>query len=276
MDIFAYQDYRLFLKDWYRAKKQENPKFSYRVLAQKVGFQSAGFFTQILQAKTNISLRFMDGFCDYIGFKKKEREYFQTLVLYNQAADPRRKAAHKAKLEAMRAIQVKKLAPALYRFMEKWHHIAIRELLSTFRFRGDFQALGRMLNPAIPAHEAEASIRLLLELGMVRKTSQGAYERVDPVLTTGYDAQDPRVEEFFLSMHRLAETALHRFPREERNLSWLTVSVSRKKYAEIVDELRIFRRRVLQMAQGDPAPEAVYHFNFELFPLANPKWKDAP
>lgn len=276
MEVFKYLDYRQFLKDWYAEKKIANPKYSYRVLASKVGFQSAGYFTQVLQGKTNISLRFVDGFCDTIGFRKKEREYFQTLVLYNQAKDGKRKAVQKAKLDALRAVQVKKLAPGLFRFFEKWHHNAIRELLATFHFKGDYQALGRMLRPAIAADEAEASVRLLLELGMIRKTGQGSYEKVDPVLTTGYDAAGPLVETFFLAMHKLGAEALGRFPREDRNLSWLTVSVSRRKYAEIVDELRLFRRRVLQMAESDPAPEAVYHLNCELFPLANPAWKDKP
>jgi uncharacterized protein (TIGR02147 family) len=276
MEVFYYLDYRAFLKDWYQAKKAENPKFSYRILAKKVGFQSAGFFTQILQGKTKISQHIMEGFCDCIGFGKKEKEYFQALVLYNQSDEPARKANQKAKLEALRAVEVKTLSPPMFRFMEEWYHAVIRELVCVTPFRGDYQALAKMLRPRITPQEAQASIKLLLELGMVRKNAQGLYDRVDPVISTGYDSAGPLLEKHFLTMNLLGESALHRFPRGERNLSWVTVSLSREKYADIVEELRLFRRRILQMGKSDTNPNRIYHLNLLLFPLAGLDMPEAP
>jgi uncharacterized protein (TIGR02147 family) len=113
-------------------------------------------------------------------------------------------------------------------------------------------------------------LQLLLELGMVVKTAQGGYARVDAVLTTGYQASAPEVEGFFKAMHQLGGEALTRFPREERNLSWLTLSTTRAKYKEIVEELRAFRMRVLEMVEKEPREEVVYQFNFEIFPLTRP------
>ena len=53
--IFDYTDYRKFLRDRFVETKAKEPTFTYRNLALRAGFKSAGFFTQVLQGKTNLS-----------------------------------------------------------------------------------------------------------------------------------------------------------------------------------------------------------------------------
>ncbi|MDB5105879.1 MAG: hypothetical protein JWP91_3568 [Fibrobacteres bacterium] len=269
-DVFAFLDYRNLLRQWYAQKKAENPRFSYRLLARKVGYSSAGFFTLILQGKSNISLTMADRFAEAMKLKKKEREYLLALILFNQAKDAGEKERYQRKLESFTAFKVKHLGPERFRFLEKWYYIAVRELLTFMPFRGDFKALGAMLEPPISAEQAEEALSLLLELGMVIRTAQGGYARVDSVLSTGYQARAPEVEGFFKAMHQLGGEALTRFPREERNLSWLTLSTTRAKYKEIIEELRAFRLRILEMVENEPKEEMVYQFNFEIFPLSKP------
>lgn len=270
LDVFAYLDFRALLREWYRLKKEANPRFSYRLLARKVGYHSAGFFTLILQGKSNISLDMADKFADAMKLKKKEKEYFLTLVQYNQAKDEEQKLRHQKKMESFTAFKVKHLGPDRFRLLEKWYYTAVRELVTLLPFHGDFKELGNLLVPAITAKQAEEALNLLIELGMVQKSAAGEYTRVDSVLSTGYQARGPEVENFFKSMHQLGGEALSRFPREERNLSWLTLSTTRAKYKEIVDELRIFRHRILEMVEKEPREEMVYQFNFEIFPLTRP------
>ena len=54
IEPFEYLNYRKLLKDLYDERKAVNSNFSYRFIAQKVGFASAGFFTRkvILSRKT--------------------------------------------------------------------------------------------------------------------------------------------------------------------------------------------------------------------------------
>ncbi len=270
LNIFTYLDYRLLLRDWYELKKKANPRFSYRLLAGKVGYRSPGFFTLILQGKSNISLGTAESLADVMKLKKKEKEYFLTLVLFNQATDANQKLRHQKKLEATRAFKIKDLGPDRFRYLEKWYYVAMRELLTLTPFNGNYRELGQLLEPPITAEEAKEAMSVLIDLGMMHRTGQGTYARVDPVLTTGYDARGPQVEGFFSAMHKLGGEALKRFPREERNLSWLTLSTTRAKYQEIVEELRVFRLRILELVEKEPAEEIIYQFNFEIFPLSKP------
>jgi uncharacterized protein (TIGR02147 family) len=57
MDIHEYADYRPLLRDLYLERKRKDARFSYRFIANKAGFRSAGFFPQIIQGKSNVSIR---------------------------------------------------------------------------------------------------------------------------------------------------------------------------------------------------------------------------
>ena len=52
--VFDYLDYRAFLAAWYQEQKSAGRGLGYRAIATRVGYSSPGFFTQILQGKTNI------------------------------------------------------------------------------------------------------------------------------------------------------------------------------------------------------------------------------
>src|SRR5438045_2768917 len=85
MNIFEYSDYRLLLQDLYLERKTEDGKFSYRYIALQAGFRSAGFFSQILQGKSNISLRIALSLGEVFRLKGLELDYFESMVNFNQA-----------------------------------------------------------------------------------------------------------------------------------------------------------------------------------------------
>src|SRR5689334_1106133 len=91
-DVLGYLDYRVYLKDWYEARKRREKGFSYRVLAREVGYRSHAFFSLVLQRRSNISMEMAMAFAECIGLKGREkgreREYFLLLVACNQEEAP--------------------------------------------------------------------------------------------------------------------------------------------------------------------------------------------
>ena len=57
-------------------------------------------------------------------------------------------------------------------------------------------------------------------------------------------------------------------PREERDISCLTLCVSDAKLREIQERVRAFRRELLQAAEVGDVPERVVQINFQVFPLS--------
>jgi uncharacterized protein (TIGR02147 family) len=268
LNLFEYTDYRAFLKDWYRHRQQSDGKLSYRRLAADIGFKSPGHFSLIVNNKANLSLKILDRFIRYLGLNKKESEFFQTLVLYNQAKGLEDKTRYFDRLLSFRQNRFRSISAAQYEFYEKWYYSAVREVLAVHVFKGDFRALGKAIEPAITAEEARKAIETLKRLGMINRDAQGAWHRVDPVLSSGTETPTVAVQSLLVQSLDLAKHALDSIPREERILSTATVSVSQKTYEEIREEVRAFRKRILEAAQKDPKPDRIYQFQFHVFPLS--------
>lgn len=268
-NVFDHTDYRAFLAAWYREAKADQPCLSYRAVAAKVGFRSPGFFTQVLRGRSNIRLETAQGFADLADLEGRERAYFLELVAWNQARDEASAARAQRRLERIRAFRVQELDESQGGFMAGWHHAAVRELLAIHPTRDDWDGLAARLVPAVPVETVRASAELLVELGLAVRTARGL-ERTGAPLSFGGGVRTEAARAYFLQTLELAREALDRFPPEDRNLSWVTLSVSEETRAEIAEELRTFRDRLLEIAARDPRPARVHQLNLQFFPLSLP------
>ena len=64
------------MRDLYNERKAEDSGFSYRYIAQKAGFSSAGFFTKVLQGRSNISAPLIFKFAEVFKLTKAQTDYF--------------------------------------------------------------------------------------------------------------------------------------------------------------------------------------------------------
>jgi len=271
--VFDHFDYRAFLRCWYQEAKASDRRISYRWIASRIGYASPGFFTQILQGKANLSLSFAEGFADLAGLKGRAREYFLTLVVWNQAKDETSRRRAHAKLERYREFRILELHREQERFLEAWYHAAIREIIGIEPFQGDYETLAGRLQPPIDAKAAKESIALLLSLGLATKTARGI-ERKDSSISAARAFRPETTARFFKELHSLGGEALERFPAAERNMSWVTLSISDKAREEIIGELRAVRSRILEIASRDPKPTRVHQLTIMLHPLASPMKPD--
>ena len=93
ISIFDYTDYRKFLRDRY-AEEAAHSGRSYLWVAENIGFSSKGYFTQVLQGKSNLSVAKVAKFADLFGLKKKRRNTFPSLFALTKPAAMLRKSAY--------------------------------------------------------------------------------------------------------------------------------------------------------------------------------------
>jgi uncharacterized protein (TIGR02147 family) len=267
-NVFGYLDYRVFLKDWYGAYKRSHPRFSYRALAQKVGYRSHGFFTQVLGNKSNVSVETAMNFADAIGLRKREREYFLLLVRHNQETRPVPRGKLFARLAAFKESAAKLLRQDQDAFLGSWKNAAVRELLGIEPFQpGAEAAWGARLAPPVEALEIRRALDLLLDLGLAHRAA-GGIVRTDPCVETGSRYSEEATRGYMRQVHDLGGEALDRFPRLDRHHAWATVSVSKATFDAMREELRTLVARFLSMAEQDGSPDRVLQLNLEFFPLA--------
>jgi uncharacterized protein (TIGR02147 family) len=270
IDIFEYIDYRKLLKDLYEEKKKEFPFFSYRYIAQKVGFNSAGFFINIVQRKRNISSESIFKFAQVFKFKAVETEYFEMLVMFDQAKTHDQKKYYFEKILASKKSKIKVTDAQHYEFYSKWYYTAVREVLNFYEFDGDYGLLAKKLSPAITPAEAKKAVTLLETMGFIKKNERGFYQLVDANITTGYDAKSLAINNFLISTTELARQAIDRYPREQRSMSTISFSCSADGYSQIDERLKRIRLEIAEIVRADKNIDRAYHINFHVFPLSNP------
>ena len=268
IDIFQYTDYRKYLSDFYEAKRASQKGFTHRHISKAMGFKSSGTFTQILQGKTNISTRTIAHFVAFLELNNGQADYFELLVLFNQSKGHAEKKRYFEKLLSFPKSNIKRVEAGQYAFYEKWYYSVVREILAFYPFQGDYRELSRMLEPPISTAEAQKAIKLLEELGFIRKNAKGQYERTDPLITTGYEAKSLAINQFLHETMDLAKSAMDRLPRESRSLSALTLSLSDDGYALLDERLKAFRRELLELARNCEQPGRVVQVNFQMFPVS--------
>jgi uncharacterized protein (TIGR02147 family) len=272
-DIFAYLDYRQFLNDSIAERRKENSNFSLRYISQKAGIKSSGFLSMVLKGTRNISEKLIIELARILKLNKKERHYFRSLVYFNQAKSHSEKSHFYREILSLQKGPVRTVTQNRYEFYDKWYYSAIRELVAIYEVTDEnYEMLAKVIKPVVKPGEVKSALEVLTRLGLITKTKPGVYKRTDAVITSGVSVVKPfAIQNFQLATLELAKSAYERFPREERELSTLTMSIDKTTYNLIQKKVAKLRSEIMELARSVPEPEQVYQLNMQLFPLSKRK-----
>ncbi|HKP95394.1 MAG TPA: TIGR02147 family protein [Fibrobacteria bacterium] len=265
--IFDYLDYRAFLKDSYQARKRANASFSFRYIGKKVDLDG-GTVRHLFKGERNLNPALAGKLARVFGLNNRERIFFEILVLFGQARSQAEKNHFLEKLFRLRDLKVKTLEERQHEYYRAWYHMAMRELLNFHPFDGDYQALGRMLQPAISPAEAKSALQVLLDVGLVEKDAEDGLRLTDKTITSGEGIRSLSLKNAQRTMAELACRALDDVPAPERDISGITFSLSAQGAERIKARLRECRRDLIEIAQRDQDPDRVYRMNLQFFPLS--------
>jgi uncharacterized protein (TIGR02147 family) len=268
VDIFHYDDFRRFLKEFLAAKKAERPGFSHRYLIEKVGATSPGWLADVLQGRLRLSDRFLPKLAEALGLTRRETEYFEALVRFNQADTVEARRLQMDRMLSFRELRVDLVGKDRFDFYSAWYVPALRELLCCLEYRGDTATLAKKLRPPISPAQARRSLEILTDLKFVVKDAQGKLKPAVPLVKKDKSEPSPHLRQYLLDLMDLAKQSLERFPSGSRDVSCLTLALSEEGFREAKDELKRLRRKLLERAAGETRPRRVYQLNLQLFPLS--------
>ena len=270
-ELYDYTDYRKFLHDWYNEEKERDSIFTYRYIAEQVGFKSAGQFTKILRGQANMSVDLARRFSDFMGLGKRRSAFFLSLVLFNQAKNHEDKSTYFKEMKSFSESRIKVVEAKQYEFYHKWYYTVVRELLSFYPLMDtdeSYKGLASLILPAITATEVKRAVQKLLKLKLVKKTADGYFKQSDSLIKADSEVTSMAINNFVLNSLELAKRAVDGIPKSERVLSATTVTVSERTFKKIHHELRQFREKIMHLAREDDVPERAYQFNFQVFPVS--------
>ncbi len=267
--VYAYLDYRVYLREWYEAKKAVNPRFSHRAFVRRTGRSSPSLLSDTISGRRNLTRELLEAFARALKLDEDEADYFAALVALDQAeTDSERREAWRHVAATRRFGEAHALQGESYAFLTHWYYPVVRELTALEDFQEEPEWIARAVRPPITPEEAAQALASVVELGLVERVGDRLRPRelavVTPPQVTGL-----AVHAYHQGMLALAREAIGRFRSTERHFSAMTVAVPEALLPELKRELDGMMRRFLEICDGSEADrERVIQVQLHFFPVS--------
>lgn len=269
-EIFEYDDYRQFLKDYYEFSKQARRGFSYRRFSKDAGFSSPNFIKLVIEGQRNLTGKSVSKIAEAIKLSKDRAEYLDALVSFNQAETYEEKSKSFERMSKFKKFrEVQGLAKEQFEFYSRWYYPAIRELVTLNDFDEDPAWIAQRIFPRLTEREVEEAVATLLRLGLIERNKKGRLVQSDALLGSGAEVKSVAVVKFHRQMLENASKSIDGVPSSERDLSSVTLGVQRDQMPKIKKMIQNFREELMaEIAGANSETEEVYQLNLQLFPLS--------
>ncbi len=269
VNVFGYGDYRLYLQDFYRSQKAKSAAFSHRAFSRRAGLRSSNYLSLVMKGQRDLSSQMAPRFAKACGLTKAEADFFCDLVAYGQAKTTAEKQRCHERLARFRKFRdAHRLDAEQAAYHAHWYVPAIRELVTLPGFREDPAWIAAHLEPPIAERQAAEALSTLCRLGLLVRGAGGRLQQTRTLVTTGPGPLGHHVFVYHQTMMDLAKRALDDLPREERDISCVTLCVPESALPELARRMRELRRELLELAEQTTQPERVVQLNFQMFPLS--------
>ncbi len=267
MNIYEYDDFRLYLKDRYEEKCRADPSYTYRKFAAEAGFTNPGFLNDVIKGRRKLSQDATQKMIKVFDMSETEAEFFRLLVAYRQAKnEERRQEIYRKILFRRNRSSFARLNPALNRYYQDFRYPLIRTAIMAFDFRGDYEALGRFTIPPIPSLLVRKYVRDLCEWGLVTQQTDGRYVVTDRVVEPPEKLRD-QVKQINREWIVQALDALMKLPPDKRHISSMLISVSKETADLIRSRIETFREEMWKLVESDAGKaEKVMLLNIQYIP----------
>lgn len=270
INIYEYLDYRKFLLDFYELEKSLDSTFSYRVFATAVDMD-ASLLLKILQGKRHLSSKSLQSFIDFFKFKEGKAEYFRQLVAYGKAKVDEDVRTLFESLQKMRPAACRELDEARYRYFQQWFYPMVRSALDVFCYKdeSDGAALGLCCIPKLTAAQVNAAVTALLQLELAERSPDGRVVPTEGHVKTKERWHSACISNYQSSIAELAKNSIENTPKEERDISTLTMALDSSQIEKIREILADARKSIVKVVNAMPSDvcDSVYQLNFQLFPM---------
>ncbi len=269
-DIFAYLDYRAYLRDLVANLKENSQEFSLRALAKQINVSPA-YLSMVFSGHRSLSAANLENLAGALGLEVSEKSYLEWLLEIGEAKsdeDVLRALKKIQRFQGYRDVNAREIE--VYEYLTHWQNVAIREMTALPDFQPDPKWIQKRLKNKVALKDIRESLDFLEKHGFIERDPDGKIQRPSKRIAGKTGVLKPALTKFHRDLLLQAVESLESTPSEERNISAHTAAIPKDKVAEAKRILDEAREKIFALT-GDETPgnSEVYHFNFIAFPLTN-------
>jgi uncharacterized protein (TIGR02147 family) len=265
--LLQYLDYRDYLRDYCSHRKNSDKAFSQRRFARDAGLPAtcSSLLPAIIKGRRQLSQNLRVKFGKAMKLTDRDYRYFDLLVQFNQAKGMTEKNFFFAQLAKFRSSRAQIVGETQYRFFSKWYYSAVWNYFGIDQRQRHPRVIASHILPPITPTQAEEAVKLLLDLGLIRKTASG-YAVAERHIYTEKNVQAMAARQHIQELGDMAMEVFQTLPAEQRQYNALMFSVSKQGFHAIKDRIRSFQEELREIIDRDSKEDRVYTLTMQLFP----------
>lgn len=241
------------MKRTFAERCRKNSSYSLRAFSRSLGMDSSTV-SAILKGKRPLTI-------------KTAQKIVEGLNITNPVEAQALIMSTFAKEESETVPNYSELAMESAEAISSWQHFAILALLEIKDFKGQERAISERLN--IPFGIVSECLNRLEKLGLIEKRDQ-IWQLTGKNMATPSQVPSAALRKGHRQFIEKALQSLEADPVDVRDISGITMAVSKTRLAEAKVMIQDFRRR-LSTYMEEGKRDAVYRLNIQLFPLSQEK-----
>lgn len=265
--ILQYLDYRDFLRDYCAHRKTVDRNFSQRTFAKEAALpaSTSSLLPAVIKGRRQLSQNLRIKFCKAMHLGEREGRYFDLLVQFNQAKGMAEKNHFFAQLSKFRSSRAQIVGETQFRFFSKWYYSAVWNYFGIDQKQRHPGVIAANIYPPLTTSQVEESIKLLLEIGLIKKTASG-YMVTDKHIYTEKNVQALAARQHIQELTGMAMEVFETLPPETRQYNALMFSVSEDGFKTIKDRIRSFQEELREIIDRDGKEDRIYTLTMQFFP----------
>jgi len=270
--IMHYDNYRLYLKDWFEWKKTQTSNYSGAIFARMAGMQSHTLLGMVMRGERSLSAASVRAFVKAMQLNPKDAMIFERLVFFNQSDNSEDRAFYLEQIVQLTKGKGKGLLQQLHQYgqyLSHWYVVAIRELVSLKDFQQEAEWISKRLKGAVSKKQVEEAWQILLDLQLVSWNAKTkAWETLHPHIDIDIQEVDHAIRNYQKEYLTMAYEAIDSGNREDRDFSNLTLSIRTTDIPKLKERLSEFRKNInLDFACSEGNADEVVALNVQLLVL---------
>jgi len=249
-----------FLRDRLAEQQRQNPRYSLRSFADRIGIHS-GALSALLNGKRTVSNKIIERIADRLALDPEERA--KLLVPGNA-----RKNSLPDAFEDELGPEYLRLSASQFKVIAEWKHKAILSLLETADSFPSVRSIADRLG--ISDTHCLRALDRLSSLELIERRSNGNYERTKTRIRTTDGVFDSSIRKAHDESLELARRSLHSDSVGLRDVTSITMAINPKKFAQAQAMIRKFQDELASLLETGVKTE-VYRLTTALYPLTQIK-----
>jgi uncharacterized protein (TIGR02147 family) len=273
-DVYSYEDYKMFLRDYLHYLKESDSGFSMRKIALQ-SKTSVGYLPTILNTDQDITEKAVEKLVPHLQLDREESSYFKILCSIN-ASTPQEE-----RIEALKKLQrfskYSRLNPnqsLVTQYLSKWYYVAIREMANNPEFKMDAGWVQSQLNYSVPIADVSRALEFLFRNNLIKIETNGKFKATDERVVGEGNIFRFILTHFHKQVFELALKAIDITDRQFRSIRGHTMSLNKENYRTARTIMDKALEDIAALPETPAKDNSVYHFLFTGFPMSKVKKED--